>query len=157
MAFSVTRTRRSTVKPAEKTAISSSSSTTTLDLSPIDRLHVLRCNARTLHVFKHGPEAAIIIRKSLSKALVPYFPLAGRLIESQNGDIQVQCSGDGVWFVEANASCSLDSVNYFNDVESVPYDDLLPDPVPETEHIEPLVQMQVLNCICGTVIIIIIS
>ncbi|KAF7843563.1 acyl transferase 4 [Senna tora] len=150
--ISVIRTKRSIVKPSEKTP------STTLPLSPIDRLAVLRCNARTLHVFKHGPEAASLIRNALSIALVPYYPLAGRIVESddENSEIQIECSGDGVWFVEASAlGTTLDSVDYFDDVESIPYDDLLPDDdhVPQSECFDPLVQMQVTQFGCGGFVI----
>ena len=117
---------------------------TLLDLSIIDRLPVLRCNTRTLHVFRHGPEAARVIREALSKALVPYYPLAGKLKESSQGQLQIECSGEGVWFVEASADCTLYGVNYLDDdIVSIPYDELLPDHIPENEGIDPLVQFQV--------------
>ncbi|KAK7284518.1 hypothetical protein RJT34_19264 [Clitoria ternatea] len=145
--MSVMRTKRGLVKPAKETP------TSTLELSVIDRLPVLRCNARTLHVFRHGPEAARVIREALSKALVPYYPLAGRLTESKPGCLQIQCTGDGVWYVEASADCTLSSVNFFDHVQSIPYDDLLPDDIPEIEHIDPLVQMQVTQFDCGGFVI----
>ncbi|KVH94548.1 Chloramphenicol acetyltransferase-like domain-containing protein [Cynara cardunculus var. scolymus] len=115
----------------------------TLHLSRIDRLPALRCNARTLHVFEAlGPPGAAqsIILQALSKALVPYYPLAGRLISNPP---QVQCSGEGVWFVEASANCTLQSVAYFEDVTSIPFDKLLPHHPPQTQAIDPLVLMQV--------------
>ncbi|KAI9082612.1 hypothetical protein K1719_035481 [Acacia pycnantha] len=149
MAVHVIRTNRGLVKPAEQKA------STTLDLSPIDRLPVLRCNARTLHVFRYGPQASTVIREALSRALVPYYPLAGRVSQPEHGPLQVECSGEGVWFVEASASSTLASVNYFDDVESIPYEDLLPDHItdPETEHVDPLVKMQVTQFRCGGFVI----
>ncbi|KDO86795.1 hypothetical protein CISIN_1g014078mg [Citrus sinensis] len=154
MALPVIRSNRSLVRPAEHTPTPSG----TLDLSSIDQIPVLRCNARTLHVFKRrGPEpeaAAHVIKGALSRALVPYYPLAGRLKESSQGQFQVECSGDGAWFVEASAICTLDSVDYFNDVTSIPYDQLLPDSVPKTDgDVEPLVQMQVTQFACGGFVI----
>ncbi|XP_027914134.1 acyl transferase 4 [Vigna unguiculata] len=144
MAVSVLRTKRGLVKPWKETPL------TTLDLSVIDRLPVLRCNAQTLHVFKHGPQATRVIKEALSKALVPYYPLAGRLKESQLGCLQIECSGDGVWYVEASSDCTLHSLNFFDDVHSIPYHHLLPDAVPETQ---PLVQMQVTQFACGGFVI----
>ncbi|KAL5863139.1 hypothetical protein ACOSQ3_000653 [Xanthoceras sorbifolium] len=147
MAFSVIRSNRSLVRPAEPTPSG------TLDLSAIDRIPVLRCNARTLHVFRHGPEAAQVIRGALSRALVPYYPLAGKLKESSGCQLQIECSGDGAWFVVASTDCTLDSVNYFDDITSIPYNHLLPDSVPQTKGIEPLVQMQVTQFACGGFVI----
>ncbi|KAJ9171649.1 hypothetical protein P3X46_014985 [Hevea brasiliensis] len=148
MALSIIRTSRCLVRPFEQTPSG------TLDLSVIDRLPVLRCNARTLHVFRNGPEAARVIREALSKALVPYYPLAGRPKESSQGQLQIECSGQGVWFVEASATNNLESVNYFDNVTTIPYDELLPDYVPENDKgIEPLVQMQVTQFACGGFVI----
>jgi len=140
MALSITRTKRGLVKPGKETPL------TTLDLSVIDRLPVLRSNVRTLHVFKHGPQAARVMREALSKALVPYYPLAGRLKESEQECLQILCSGDGVWYVEASSDCTLQSLNFFDDVQSIPYDDLLPDAIPESQGFDPPLQMQVYHC-----------
>ncbi|KAB5527313.1 hypothetical protein DKX38_021160 [Salix brachista] len=147
MAFSVIRSSRGLIRPLEQTPSG------ILDLSVIDRLPVLRCNARTLHVFRHGPEAAQVIREALSKALVPYYPLAGWLKESSQGQLQIECSAQGVLFVEASADCTLDTVSYFDNVMSIPNDDLLPDYVPGTEGTEPLLQMQVTQFECGGFVI----
>lgn len=147
MAMSVTRSKEGLVKPLKETPMS------TLELSAIDKLAVLRCNARTLHVFKHGPEAAKVIREALSKALVPYYPLAGRLRESKPGCLQIECSGEGVWYVEASSQSTLHSVNFFDDVHSIPYDHLLPVAIPQTQQIDPIVQMQVTEFGCGGFVI----
>ncbi|KAJ9543150.1 hypothetical protein OSB04_022857 [Centaurea solstitialis] len=114
-----------------------------LHLSRIDRLPALRCYARTLHVFEalgSFGTAQSAIREALSKALVPYYPLAGRLVSNPP---QVQCTGEGVWFVEASANCTLESVGYFEDDTSIPFDKLLPHNPPQTQAIDPLVLMQV--------------
>ncbi|KAF6167189.1 hypothetical protein GIB67_029827 [Kingdonia uniflora] len=142
MTFSVIRSSQNIVRPSEYTPSS------VLDLSVIDKLPALRCNARTLHVFKHGHKAAKVIKEALSKALVPYYPLAGKLKESNHGELQIACTGEGVWFVEASANCGLDEVNYFDSVAMVPHDDLLPNAPPETEGIDPLVLMQVTRFTC---------
>ncbi|XP_062006824.1 acyl transferase 4 [Rosa rugosa] len=148
MAFSVIRSSQSLVRPCEQTPIA------TLDLSEIDSLPVLRSNARTLHVYRHGEyhQVAKLIKEGLSKALVPYYPLAGRLKVSNvngGGQLQVECSGQGVWLVEAYANCSLDAVNYFDDTvasHSNKYDDLLPR---GAEGLDLLLQMQVTEFECG--------
>ncbi|CAI9781045.1 unnamed protein product [Fraxinus pennsylvanica] len=140
MDFSVTRINRSLVSPSEPTPSGM------LDLSVIDRLPVLRCNARTLHVFRYGPKAAEVLCKALSKALVVYYPLAGRLNVSAENQLQVACSGEGIWFVEASANCSLEAVNFFDDMAAIPFDKLLPDP---PQEIDPLVQMQITQFECA--------
>ncbi|CAN0885223.1 Acyl transferase 4 [Linum grandiflorum] len=133
-----------------------------LDLSFIDSLPVLRCNARTLHVFRSsgGHDVAPVIRAALSRALVPYYPLAGRLTrssQSADGLLQVDCSAQGVWFVEASVdnSITLDQVDCFDhhDVASIPYDHLLPDGAQQGAELEPLVQMQVTQFACGGFVI----
>ncbi|XP_043723113.1 acyl transferase 4 [Telopea speciosissima] len=143
MNFSVSRAARGMVQPSG--LIPSGM----LHLSSIDRLPVLRCNARTLHVFRHGHEAAKIIREALSKALVHYYPLAGWLMESSQGELQIACTGEGIWFVEASADCSVDAVNYFDDIQMAKYDKLLPDHPPEVDGLDPLVLMQVTQFTCG--------
>lgn len=135
--FSVIRSSDSLVRPSGRTP------SHVLDLSAMDRIPVLRCNARTLHVFRHGLDAARVIKEALSKALVPYYPIAGRLVESVPGELRVDCSAEGVRFVEATAGCKLESVGYFEDVMSIPYDELLPRELQDPESREPLVQMQV--------------
>ncbi|XVE73534.1 hypothetical protein DITRI_Ditri11bG0126200 [Diplodiscus trichospermus] len=148
MALSVIRSRRSLITPSQETPSGK------LDLSFIDKVLVLRCYTRTLHVYRYGPEASKVIREALSNALVPYYPLAGRLRDSVENQLQVECSGEGVWFVEASADCTLDAFNYFDDADfSIPYDELLPDQVPKSEGMEPLVQMQVTQFACGGFVI----
>ncbi|XP_058077390.1 acyl transferase 4 [Magnolia sinica] len=137
MSYSVTRLAHSIIQPSESTP------SVTLDLSAIDSLPALRCKIRTLHVFKHGQDAATVIKVALSKALVPYYPLAGRFVESRPGLLQVDCTGEGIWFVEASANCSLDAVNYLdNDLTDSRFN-LLPDPPSDKVGFDPLVLIQV--------------
>ncbi|XVF72833.1 hypothetical protein PTKIN_Ptkin12aG0152600 [Pterospermum kingtungense] len=149
MALSVIRSRRSLVTPSQQTPSGK------LELSFIDKIPVLRCYTRTMHVYRYGPEASKVIREALSKALVPYYPLAGRLKDSGQNQLRVECSGEGVWFVEASVDCTLDAFNYFDNSDlSIPYDELLPDQVPKNEQgMEPLVQMQVTQFACGGFVI----
>ncbi|XP_062084655.1 acyl transferase 4 [Humulus lupulus] len=150
MSLSVVRTSHSLVKPYEKTPC------TTLQLSAMDNVPVLRCNARTLHVYRHGGEgAASAIREALSRALIPYYPLAGRLKESSNLAqlLEVDCCGEGVWFVDASVDSTLEAFNYFDDVDaanySVSHDDLLPNQVHDSViSDQPLVQIQVTRFAC---------
>ncbi|KAF3337200.1 omega-hydroxypalmitate O-feruloyl transferase-like protein [Carex littledalei] len=47
------------------------------------------------------------LRESLSKVLVDFYPLAGRLTVSDEGKLIVDCTGEGAVFVEAQAECDL--------------------------------------------------
>ncbi|XP_010259851.1 PREDICTED: 10-deacetylbaccatin III 10-O-acetyltransferase-like [Nelumbo nucifera] len=151
MAFSVIRSARSMVRPAEKTPSGM------LDLSFMDKLPVVQHGVRSLHVYSHGHEPAKIIREALSRALVPYYPLAGRLKKSSNGDIQVSCTAEGVWFVEASSNCSLAAVNYFDNNFSTTTlhdeDELIPDHPPESDGLDLPIRMQVTQFTCGGFVI----
>lgn len=146
MDFNVTRLSHGLVPPSEPTP------SEVLDLSVIDRQPVLRCNARTLHVFRHAssaPAPAQVIRQAFSKALVPYYPLAGRL-KLASTDVQVECSGEGIWFVEAKANRSLEEMDCFENAMFLSFDTLdklLPPPPPPAEGLDPLVLVQVIHVI----------
>ncbi|CAL5033642.1 unnamed protein product [Urochloa decumbens] len=61
----------------------------------------------------HKP--AETIKNALSRALIPYFPIAGRAaIDAGDGELRISCTGEGVSFVSASANCSLDDVKLFD-------------------------------------------
>ncbi|CAN6358487.1 unnamed protein product [Urochloa humidicola] len=60
-----------------------------------------RCPSRA-----HAPPAGVICR-ALGEALVPYYPFAGRLREVEARKLVVDCTGEGVMFVEADANVCL--------------------------------------------------
>ncbi|PIN19367.1 benzyl alcohol O-benzoyltransferase [Handroanthus impetiginosus] len=91
-----------------------------------------------------------IIREGLAKALVCYYPFAGRIIEGPNGKFMVNCNNEGVMFVEADADVKLEQLG----------DGILP-PCPYMEEFMcrvkdsrgivgcPLLFIQVTRFICG--------
>lgn len=109
---------------------------------------------RTVYCFKSAcrgnEEAATVIREALSKILVPYHPMAGRLTISSEDKLIVDCTGEGAVFVEAEANCEIEQIG----------DLTKPDPstlgklaysVPGARNIleMPLITVQVTKFKCG--------
>ncbi|CAL4957071.1 unnamed protein product [Urochloa decumbens] len=142
MELKVQRTSRSYVRPAADTPSGS------LELSAIDLDVGLRHMVRSLHVFRprphhaggqeegdqhSSPSPARVIREALGKALVDYYPFAGRLVDGAGGPAtaRVECTGEGAWFVEAVAGCTLEDAAYLDRHPlAIPAEDLLPDAAP---------------------------
>ncbi|KAF5749499.1 shikimate O-hydroxycinnamoyltransferase-like [Tripterygium wilfordii] len=55
-----------------------------------------------------------VLKESLSRVLVPFYPVAGRLGWDEDGRIEVKCNGEGVLFIEAETSCEIDDFVDFN-------------------------------------------
>ncbi|KAH7524126.1 hypothetical protein FEM48_Zijuj06G0085900 [Ziziphus jujuba var. spinosa] len=73
-----------------------------LYLSNLDDQKFLRFSIKYLYLFQHSVSSDCF-RYSLSKLLVEYYPLAGRLRPSAEDDqkIEVDCNGEGAVFAEA--------------------------------------------------------
>ncbi|KAH9291366.1 hypothetical protein KI387_043445 [Taxus chinensis] len=102
---------------------------TVLHLSTVDNLPVLRGNLfNSLIVYKASDKISAdpvkVIREALSKVLVYYFPFAGRLRYKENGDLEVDCNGEGAAFVEAMVDCNLSVLGDLDDLNPS-YEDLL--------------------------------
>ncbi|KAG8078928.1 hypothetical protein GUJ93_ZPchr0007g4685 [Zizania palustris] len=54
-----------------------------------------------------GAAACAALRGSLSRVLVHYYPLAGRLAVSGEGKLVVDCTGEGAVFVDAESDCAM--------------------------------------------------
>ncbi|PNX63763.1 benzyl alcohol O-benzoyltransferase-like protein [Trifolium pratense] len=82
-------------------------------LSDIDDQEGLRFNIPLTFVFRHESsmtkkDPIKVLRHALSQTLVYYYPLAGRITEGAGGKLMVDCNGEGVMFVEAEADVTLD-------------------------------------------------
>ncbi|XP_057865115.1 3'-N-debenzoyl-2'-deoxytaxol N-benzoyltransferase-like [Cryptomeria japonica] len=83
----------------------------TLYLSNLDNQPAARVAVNMLLVYEGCgnvlPDPAKTIRDALSKVLVYYYPLAGRLRKKEDGKFQVECTGEGVLFVKTLVDKSL--------------------------------------------------
>ena len=98
------------MKPAEKTPRRS------LWLSDLDLLY------NELHiaiVYFYKPNGASnffeasLLKEALSKVLVPFYPLAGRLRHDNDGRLEIECNEEGIVFIEAESSSILDDFGDF--------------------------------------------
>ncbi|CAN6299385.1 unnamed protein product [Urochloa humidicola] len=97
-----------------------------------------------------GKDPARVIRDAVARALVPYYPFAGRLREHHGGKLAVDCTAEGVLFIEADADVGLE---HFGDTPLPPFpclDELIFD-VPGSSAIvnAPLLLFQVTRLACG--------
>ncbi|CAL0328074.1 unnamed protein product [Lupinus luteus] len=124
-------------------------------LSDIDDQDSLRFQIPVIQFYRYDPSMAgkdpvDVIRKAVAKALVFYYPFAGRLREGPCRKLMVDCSGEGVLFIEADADVTL---NQFGDALQPPFpclEELLYD-VPGSQGVlnTPLLLIQVTRLKCG--------
>ncbi|CAI9099109.1 OLC1v1035880C1 [Oldenlandia corymbosa var. corymbosa] len=91
-----------------------------------------------------------VIKAALAETLESYYPFAGRVIEAPKEKLAVDCTGEGVMFIEADADVTLED---FGDEVRPPFpgfDELLYD-VPGSSEIlhAPLLLVQVTRLRCG--------
>ncbi|KAA8542086.1 hypothetical protein F0562_023238 [Nyssa sinensis] len=109
---------------------------------------------RTIYCFKSeekGNETAVeVIKDALSKVLVHYYPVAGRLTISSEGKLIVDCTGEGAVFVEAEANCGLEEIGDNTKPDPVTLGKLVYD-IPGAKNILeiPLLVVQVTKFKCG--------
>lgn len=144
--FKVTR------KPAVLVAPSLPTPREILYLSNIDDQGTMRFYSTGVQFYRSDPsrkgeDPARVIREGLEKVLVWYYPYTGRLIDAPDGKLVVECTGEGVLFVEADADVALEE---FGDLYP-PFpcrDDLLNVPGSVTTN-SPVLHIQVTRLRCG--------
>ena len=129
----------------------------TLPLSSIDKTAAVRVMVDFIQVFQSPSsdsssvdEQVAAMRQGFARALVPYYPVAGRIAEPTPGEPVVDCTGEGVWFVEAAASCSLADVNGLEDRPlAIPKADLIPRPPADHKLEDQILLAQITKFSCG--------
>ncbi|KAK7278952.1 hypothetical protein RJT34_23993 [Clitoria ternatea] len=124
-------------------------------LSDIDDQEGLRFQIPVIQFYRYnetmaGKDPVEVIRKALAKTLVFYYPFAGRLREGPGRKLMVDCTGEGVLFIEAHADVTLQQ-----------FGDSLQPPFPGLDHLlynlpnsdgvlnSPLLLIQVTRLKCG--------
>jgi hypothetical protein len=74
--------------------------------------------------------------------------VAGRIADASPGEPTVECIGQGVWLVEAAASCTLADVNNLERPLLIPKEELLPRPPPK-DKLEDLIIMAQLRLVAS--------
>ncbi|GMN55312.1 hypothetical protein TIFTF001_024429 [Ficus carica] len=124
-------------------------------LSDIDDQAGLRFQIPSVLFYRHSPsmngrDPVRVIREALAKTLVFYYPLAGRLREGPAGKLSVDCTGEGVLFIEADADVTLEQFGEDLQPPFPCFEQLLYD-VPGSGGIidSPLLLIQVTRLKCG--------
>ncbi|XP_022858609.1 methanol O-anthraniloyltransferase-like [Olea europaea var. sylvestris] len=148
-AFSVNRCKPELVVPAKPTPREIKK------LSDIDDQEGFRFQVPIMFFYKNNPSMkginpAEVIREGLAKTLVYYYPFAGRIMEGDNRKLMVDCNGEGVLFVEADACIMLEQLGD-NILPPCPLMEEFLHDVPGTGGIIgcPLLLIQVTRFICG--------
>jgi hypothetical protein len=142
MSSSVTRSLPFLVNPAEATPAGD------LPLTAMDRA-LASLPMAALFVFENPiDQPAESIRRALSRALVPYYPIAGRL--TVTGDqLKIACTGEGAAFVGASASCTLQEARLSGPRPVVTVEDLTMNYAGQYSTDPPLLLVQVTEFSCG--------
>ncbi|KAL8056319.1 hypothetical protein ABFX02_04G112000 [Erythranthe guttata] len=93
---------------------------------------------------------AAVLKAALGRALVPFYPMAGRLKRDEDGRIEIDCNAEGVLFVEAESDGQVDEYGDF--APTLELRRLIP-AVDYTQGIStyPLLVLQVTHFKCGGV------
>ncbi|KAL6570275.1 hypothetical protein OROMI_014789 [Orobanche minor] len=76
-------------------------------------------NFHTPSVYFYRPTDAadffdsVVLKAALGHALVPFYPMAGRLKRDEDGRIEIDCNAEGVLFVEAESDGEVDDYGDF--------------------------------------------
>ncbi|KAM1747655.1 hypothetical protein ACFX12_008747 [Malus domestica] len=149
LVFTVRRCQPELVAPAKATPYEFR------QLSDIDDQEGLRFQMPGLQFYRYDPsmqgrDPVHVIREAIAQTLVFYYPFAGRLREGPNRKLAVECTAEGIMFIEADADITL---KQFGDNLQPPFpclEELLYN-VPGSDGVLncPLLLIQVTRLQCG--------
>ncbi|XP_039173418.1 omega-hydroxypalmitate O-feruloyl transferase-like [Eucalyptus grandis] len=100
------------------------------------------------------PVAIETIRESLAKALVEFYPFAGRLVVGSDGRMVVRCTGEGVPFIEATLEDDIAALGDISTINPAMLRKLVKhsDGAPTILEV-PLLTVQVTTFKCGGIVV----
>ncbi|CAN6340560.1 unnamed protein product [Urochloa humidicola] len=145
LTFTVRRREPELVGPASPTPRE------TKRLSDLDDHEILRAQVPTMFFYRGGRRRRDDDDPAGGEALVSYYPLAGRLREVEARKLIVDCTGEGVLFVEADADVRLAELEAAGLTPPFPCMDQLLFDVEGSSGILncPLLLIQVTRLLCG--------
>ncbi|KAL2544396.1 HXXXD-type acyl-transferase family protein [Forsythia ovata] len=122
-------------------------------LSKIDDQEGLRFHFPVMFFYKNslsmrGKDPVGVIREGVAKTLVYYYPFAGRIVEGPDRTLMVNCSGEGVLFIEADANIMIEQLGD-SILPPCPFAEELLHNLPGTKRMFQLMQINVTRFICG--------
>lgn len=84
-----------------------------MSLSSFLNQESLRFQIPIVNFYEHNPsldgrDPVKIIKETIAKTLVFYYPLVGRLREGSRKKLFVECTGEGILFIEADTDVTLE-------------------------------------------------
>jgi len=98
-------------------------------------------HASTIYVYKENPTTSERMRESLSKILVHYYPIGGRIRWAEGGRVELTCNAKGVLFIEAQSTKTLAQLG---DLAPNNDDTLKYEFVPKIDYTQPLEEIPLL-------------
>lgn len=86
-------------------------------ITNLDLMATTNYHTRWIYFFPHNGAPNFfdseVLKAALSRALVEFYPMAGRLTTDENGRIAINCNAQGALFVEAKCDEEIDDLGGF--------------------------------------------